>query len=270
MELDPESIDGSWAIIGDEEYFVYTRAKMLGFCIIGSHEPCFSVSSFFSKNDAEYKSQYEKFSSLLFDLKARVEEAEKNNKGGEQLMDNLENQEQEVLENETPVVDEPQDEVPTEEEQEVNFDKKETENAENSEEINVEQKEEEEVETTYTLTFDSNSIQLPEISAVTIHENPLQTEFDKLQQQYEDLQKSFEKLNQDLNSTQDSIKELTSVNESLNNSLEQIKVENEQLKSALTVYEEQKAAAEEARKSALVEKYEKIISETEEINVIKG
>ena len=88
MELDINSIEGDWANIGDTEYFVYTKAEIMGLCIIGDHEPCFSVSSFFSKNDGEYKSQYEKFSSLLADLKAKVEEAENQpNKGGEHQME---------------------------------------------------------------------------------------------------------------------------------------------------------------------------------------
>ena len=87
MELDINSIEGDWANIGDTEYFVYTKAEIMGLCIIGNHEPCFSVSSFFSKNDDTYKSQYDKFSSLLADLKAKVEEAENQPQGGEQKMD---------------------------------------------------------------------------------------------------------------------------------------------------------------------------------------
>jgi len=87
MELDINSIEGDWAQIGDKEYFVYTKAEIMGLCIIGDHEPCFSVSSFFSKNDDTYKSQYEKFSSLLADLKAKVEEAENQPKGGEHQME---------------------------------------------------------------------------------------------------------------------------------------------------------------------------------------
>ena len=55
MELDRESIEGDWANIGDEEYFVYTKASIMGLCVIGNHEPCFSVSTFFSKNDENYK-----------------------------------------------------------------------------------------------------------------------------------------------------------------------------------------------------------------------
>jgi hypothetical protein len=56
MELNPDTITGDWAEMDGEWYYIYKTAKMLGFCIIGDHEPCFSVSSFFSKNDEEYKS----------------------------------------------------------------------------------------------------------------------------------------------------------------------------------------------------------------------
>lgn len=88
MELDINSIEGDWADINGTEYFVYTAADILGLCIIGDHEPCFSVSAFFEKKDSEYATQYEKFSSLLADVKARVEEAEKNLEGGEHQMEN--------------------------------------------------------------------------------------------------------------------------------------------------------------------------------------
>ena len=77
----------------------------MGLCVIGNHEPCFSVSTFFSKNDENYKSQYEKFSSLLSGLKEQVEEAEFNKKGGEQPMNEFENIEAPV--EETPAVEEP-------------------------------------------------------------------------------------------------------------------------------------------------------------------
>ena len=94
MELDINSIEGNWANIGENEYFVYTKAEIMGLCIIGDHEPCFSVSSFFSKNDGAYKSQYDKFSSLLADLKAKVEEAENQPlEGGEHQMENVVNPE---------------------------------------------------------------------------------------------------------------------------------------------------------------------------------
>ena len=102
MELDPTTIEGDWANFDGEEYYVYTKGNMLGLCVIGSHEPCFSVSHFFSKNDDTYKSQYEKFSSLLFNLKAQVEEAEKNKQGGEQQMDEVK---ENVVEEFTPETD---------------------------------------------------------------------------------------------------------------------------------------------------------------------
>jgi len=99
MEINPDTIEGAWADFDGEPYFVYTKGDMLGFCVIGSHEPCFSVSSFFSKKDDEYKTQYDKFSSLLSELKARVNEAEK---GGEHPMDET----QVVVEEESTVVEE--------------------------------------------------------------------------------------------------------------------------------------------------------------------
>jgi len=115
MELDINSIEGDWANIGEQEYFVYTKAEIMGLCIIGDHEPCFSVSSFFAKNDGTYKSQYEKFSSLLADLKAKMEEAENQPiKGGEHQMENEMNPEvneptpAQEFENEEPVNQEPE------------------------------------------------------------------------------------------------------------------------------------------------------------------
>lgn len=102
MELDRESIEGDWANIEETEYFVYTKASIMGLCVIGNHEPCFSVSTFFAKEDENYKSQYEKFSSLLSGLKEQVEEAEFNKKGGEQPMNELEHVEETPVE-ETPV-----------------------------------------------------------------------------------------------------------------------------------------------------------------------
>lgn len=105
MELDIESIEGAWATIEDNEYFVYTKAAIQGLCVIGSHEPCFSVSSFFALKDETYETQHQKFSSLLAEAKKQVEEAEKLNQGGEQLMNEFENQET-VVEEETPVIEE--------------------------------------------------------------------------------------------------------------------------------------------------------------------
>lgn len=96
MELNPTAIEGDWAEINGEWYYVYTKAKMLGFCIIGQHEPCFSVSAFFSNE--EKNNQLQEISSLLFDLKEQVEKSMNNKQGGEQPMDEFENKEEIVEE----------------------------------------------------------------------------------------------------------------------------------------------------------------------------
>lgn len=235
MELDPNSITGDWGEIQGEYYYIYKTASMLGFCIIGEHEPCFSVSSFFSKNDENYINQFDKFSSLLSSLKERVEEAENNAKGGEQAMDpTLENQEPEVVEE---VV-----ETPVEEEPAVEFEN----NEPAAEDEPVEEAEE-------TPAEDEEPAAEP-------------TEFEALQAQFDTLQANYNELNSNYEAAQNRIAELESAHaaeiESLNNSIND-------LKASLSNYQEQVTAAENARKNALVEKYEKIIGE-EEISEIKN
>ena len=238
MELDPNSIDGAWTRIDGIEYFVYTKANMLGFCIIGEHEPCFSVSSFFSKNDDTYNSQYEKFSSLLFDLKTQVEEAEKNNEGGEQPMNEFENQEV-VDQVENPQVEETPDSFQAEEVVETEVTTEETtESTENEEEV----------------------VEEPE------NEEP--SEFEVLQQQFNDLQNSYNELQSNYENAQTRINELEAFQTSANTELETLRAQNEQLQTTLQTYENQAIEAENARKNDLVEKYEKIMSE-EEISPIK-
>lgn len=219
MELDPESITGDWALIGEQEYFVYTTAKMLGFCVIGSHEPCFSVSSFFAKNDNIYNSQYEKFSSLLFDLKTRVEEAENTNKGGEQQMNEFEN---EVVV-ETSTVEEPQVEETQTEDTSLTF-----ENQQEEENVTSEQ--------------DENSINVEE-----------------LQHNFEELQKSFNELQNSYNEATVRIQELETFQASANEELTALRATNEQLQASVSTYESQMNKIEEERKEKLIEKYEKII-----------
>ena len=239
MELDPDSIDGAWTRIDNVEYFVYTSANMLGFCIIGEHEPCFSVSSFFSKNDDAYNSQHEKFSSLLFDLKAQVEEAEKNNEGGEQPMNELENQE--VVEQ----VENPQGETPD------TF----------QEETTVIETEETVVESTTESTEDEGE---------TIEEpaNEEPSEFEVLQQQFNDLQASYNELQSNYESAQNRITELEEFQTNANTELETLRSQNQELQTSLQSYEAQAVEAENARKNTLVEKYEKVMNE-EEISPIK-
>jgi hypothetical protein len=240
MELDPNSITGDWGEISGEYYYIYKTAKMLGFCIIGEHEPCFSVSSFFSKNDEAYANQFDKFSSLLSSLKERVEEADNNAKGGEQIMDpTLENQEVEVE-----VVEE-NVETPAEEPV-VEF--------ENNEEEVVEPVEEPVAEVEETPAEDE--------------EEPAAepTEFEALQSQFNQLQEQFNELNTNYEAAQNRVTELETAHaaeiETLNNTIAN-------LQASLSNYQAQAIASENARKNALVEKYEKIIGE-EEISEIKN
>ena len=244
MELDPSSIDGDWTMIEGQEYFVYTKAKMLGFCVIGEHEPCFSVSSFFSKNDDIYKSQYEKFSSLLFNLKTQVEEAEKNNEGGEQPMNEFENQEVvEQVEN-PQVQEEVQDTFQQVAEEEV---------VEN--EVTETSAEE--------ATFEEQSE--PEVQE-SVSEEP--SEFEVLQTQFNELQNSYNQLQTEYTAAQARIEELEQFQTSANTELENLRTKNEELQTSLQSYADQAVAAENQRKNELVEKYEKVMKE-EEISEIK-
>ena len=241
MELDPFSIDGDWTMIEGQEYFVYTKAKMLGFCVIGEHEPCFSVSSFFSKNDDIYKTQYEKFSSLLFNLKAQVEEAEKNNEGGEQPMNEFENKD---------VVEQVEDPQVQEEVQDTFQQTEEATQSEATEETVFEEK-----------TAESES----EVQE-TVSEEP--SEFEVLQTKFNELQESYNQLQSDYSAAQARIEELEQFQTSTNTELESLRSKNEELQTSLQTYENQALEVENNRKNELIEKYEKVMKE-EEISDIK-
>lgn len=233
MELDPATIAGDWANFDGEDYFVYTKGDMLGLCVIGQHEPCFSVSTFFSKNDESYKSQYQKFSSLLANLKAQVEEAENTNKGGEQPMDKLENLEPEVqVEVEAPEAFQAEEQVvDTEPETQENNE------PEAAEDTTTEEVKTEEVE--------------PEVAEPTEFE-VLQGKFNELQESYNSLQSEFEAANA-------KITEL----ETANAELETLRAQIEELKSTVSTYEAKEVEVENERKNNLVEKFEKMLSAEE-------
>lgn len=234
MELDPESITGDWAVIGDNEYYVYTTAKMLGFCVIGSHEPCFSVSAFFAKNDDTYKTQYEKFSSLLSDLKMQVEETQKFIKGGESQM--IENEMQPISSEDTEIVEDTQETIATE------VDNFQAETEEDTSEVSES-------------TTDSESVEvLPE---------------DTFQKQYDELMAAYSALQQDYEKAQSDMADLTTRQADFEAQLNTLRTENEQLQASVTSYQEQLTAIENNKKATLVEKYEKIISDAEEITRIK-
>lgn len=218
MELNPKTITGEWVNFDGEEYFVYKTGDIRGLCVIGAHEPCFSASSFFTKNDDP------QFSSLLFKLKALVEEAEKNTEGGEEKMNEFENQEQKIVE---PSVKE------EEEQKEV---------TDNFEEQVVEENKEPEQEEEVSIDFE---------------------------QQFNELQNSFNELKANYENAQNRISELEQFQNTANEQIESLQTENKTLKDTISNYELQIAAAEEEKKNSLFEKYEKIISDAEKINVIK-
>lgn len=253
MELDPNTIEGEWADIEGQEYFVYTTGKMAGFCILGdSKEPCFSASAFFEKEDTE-KTQFEKFSSLLFDLKAKVEEAEK---GGEHQMD--ENTIQET------VVETPAEETVVIEE--------------SSETVEIQ-----EPETTFEETEVEVEVSVEESETETESEIPAEeqpSEFEALQNSFNELQENYTVLQTSYNELQGQLEEANNRIAGFEADAENVRIEhenqinalNEQLNAAnvrIQNYETAAAEAEEARKTELVSSYEKIISE-EEIAPIKA
>ena len=242
MELDPASITGDWAVINDEEYYVYTTAQMLGFCVIGSHEPCFSVSSFFSKNDDTYKSQYDKFSSLLSDLKAQVEETKQNLKGGEQPMNEFENQE-----NLTP------------------------ENNENLASPEGQEPETFQAETAETEQQDQESAVIDESNTELESEQAAEpSEYELVQQQYSELKTAYEQLQNEYATAQARITELEEAKSTFSNELDTLRAENAQLQTSLSSSQEQIMKFENTRKNELIEKFEKKISDSEKFSVIKG
>ena len=240
MELDRESIEGDWANIGDEEYFVYTKASIMGLCVIGNHEPCFSVSTFFSKNDENYKSQYEKFSSLLSGLKEQVEEAEFNKKGGEQPMNELEN----IA---TPVEETPVEETPAP--------APEFEEASAAEETPVEEK----------------PIEEPAAEEAPVEETPAEdpVDFEALRAQIETLQNANNELTTNYENAQARIAELEQALANANASFETATARITELETSVAEYAAERAHVEEENKNNLIEKYAKVIDE-EEISAIRA
>ena len=238
MELDRESIEGDWANIGDEEYFVYTKASIMGLCVIGNHEPCFSVSTFFSKNDENYKSQYEKFSSLLSGLKEQVEEAEFNKKGGEQPMNELENIETPV---ENTVEDTP--------EQAQNF-----EEAPAAEGTPVEDE----------LAAEPTTEETPAETPAEDH-----VDFEALQAQIETLQNANNELTTNYENAQARIAELEQELAETKTSFETATARITELETSVAEYAAERAHVEEENKNNLIEKYAKVIDE-EEISAIRA
>lgn len=241
MELDRDGIEGDWAVLGDQEYFVYTKAEIMGLCVIGKHEPCFSVSTFFSKEDENYKSQYEKFSSLLSGLKEQVEEAEFNKKGGEQPMNELEHVDETPVE-ETPVPEEFEEETPAEEPVSA-------------------------IEPELPLVDDPALHNSPEAEA----EEPAaeQVDFEALQAQIDTLQNSNNELTTNYEAAQARIAELEQALADANTATETANARITELETSVAEYAAERAKVEEENKNNLIEKYAKVIDE-EEISEIRN
>lgn len=234
MELDRDSIQGDWAEIDGNEYFVYTSASIMGLCIIGEHEPCFSVSTFFSKEDDIYASQYEKFSSLLSGLRELVEETEKIQEGGEQPMDeNFENN-----------VGTPAEDPVTEP-------------------VAAEQEFESAIEPELPLV-DDPALAAPaeEPAAEPIDFEALQNSITELTNANAELKTNYENAQSRIAELEQALAEATTATETANNRISE-------LESSIAQYEAQTAAIEEEKKNQLIEKYEKVIDE-EEITKIRN
>ena len=246
MELNPKTIQGEWATIDEEEYFIYSFAEMLGFCVIGSNEPCFSASTFFSKNE-ENKTQFEQFSSLLFELRAKVEEAKNFKEGGEQPME-----ENKVVE--TPVEETVVEETPA------------VENFENNEEPVVEETITEEP------TVEEPATEFEEETPAVVEEPTVEetsnTEFEALQNDFNELQTSFEALQNELTSAQERIATFEAEIETLNNTNNSLQQELSAAQATIATYEANAAAEENERKDTLIQDYEKVLS-AEEITPIR-
>ena len=246
MELNPKTIQGEWATIDEEEYFIYSFAEMLGFCVIGSNEPCFSASTFFSKNE-ENKTQFEQFSSLLFELRAKVEEAKNFKEGGEQPME-----ENKVVE--TPVEETVVEETPA------------VENFENNEEPVVEETITEEP------TVEEPATEFEEETPAVVEEPTVEetsnTEFEALQNDFNELQTSFEALQNELTSAQERIATFEAEIETLNNTNNSLQQELSAAQATIATYEANATAEENERKDTLIQDYEKVLS-AEEITPIR-
>lgn len=238
MELDINTITGDWVEIENNEYFVYQTAEILGCCVIGAHEPCFSVSAFFAQKDPELISQYEKYSAFCANMKEEINKLIE--QGGEPAMNEFEEKQVEDVSIETNEVATEAEETPVVE-------------YENAAESTV-------VEQSVVETGESQVEETATEPEPVVSENyelvELQNKFDELTSNYEALQANYNESTATIAARDEEIANLNKTIEELNNSI--------------AAYEVQQAAAETSRKEMLIEKYEKIINNAEEINNIKA
>jgi len=103
----------------------------------------------------------------------------------------------------------------------------------------------------------------PEVE--TTPEEPEVDHFAELQQQFEALQASYNELNQQYQDAQNRIAELETFQQTANTDLEALRQQNTELQATITSYETQVTSMNAARKNDLINKYEKMINEEEEI-----
>jgi chromosome segregation ATPase len=169
----------------------------------------------------------------LFSLKAQVEEAEK---GGEQPMNDFENQE---FENQVENTN-PQNENTFQENSE----------SEVSEPVN---------EGTVPENNEEEPVSEPETEA---------NDFSALQEQFSQLQNSYDELQSNYAAAQSRITELEEFQANANSEIEGLRSTNEQLQTSIQNYEAKIVVIENTKKENLIEKYAKVLS-AEEINEVK-
>ena len=105
----------------------------------------------------------------------------------------------------------------------------------------------------------------------TIEENEVEnnTEFEILQNQFNELQTSYNELQTNYENAQNRINELEAFQVTANTEIENLRVKNEELQTTINNYAAQAIEIENQRKNELVDKYEKVF-DAEEITTIRN
>lgn len=142
-------------------------------------------------------------------------------------------------------------------------------------EVEPEEKEEEVVETpaefqeNEEVHEESEQESEPEAEEDTSDEEPAEpSEFEVLQQQFQDLQTSYNELQEQFSAAEARISELEQFQSSANEELDSLRTKNAELQTTVSNYEAAELKAAEEKKNSLIEKYEKVLDE-EEISPIK-
>lgn len=244
MELDPKAVDGEWTEIDGQEYFIYSKADMYALCIIGSHEPCFSASTFFSKHESELN----EMSSLLFELRQQIDKLR--NEGGETMEENIN----------TIVSEEPVDTIVEEAAEPVieNFEEQPAVVEETVEEQPEVTTEEPVVEEPAAEQFENEEevVEVEETPAV-VEETPVVEEAESIEPAAPVVETNYEEAYHNL---QSEIEQLRAEMAELKATYEAIITEKN---AVISSYELKEQAVESARKQTLLNKYEKVLTREE-------